>query len=96
MFQSALLRGALVALSVIDNLVEADALNADDITNYPDIAEAIAHAEADFNWVSQPVVTSSGYQILMFHITSKVAPEVNKGPLLLIHGMFSTPEEFLI
>ena len=95
MFQSALLRGALVALAVIDNLVEADALNPDDLTNYPIIAEAMAHGNDNFDWVAHPVVTSSGYQIVMFHIKSKVPAEANKGPLLLIHGMFSTPEEFL-
>lgn len=95
MFQSALLRGALVALAVIDNLVEADALNPDDPTNFPSIAEAMAHGNDNFDWVSHPVVTSSGYQILMIHIKSKVAAGVNKGPLLIVHGMFSTPEEFL-
>lgn len=95
MFQSALLKGALVALAVLEKLVEGDALNPDDIVNFPDFADAITHGDLEFDWVSHPVVTLNGYEIMLFHINSKVPAAVSKGPLLLVHGMFSSPEEFL-
>ena len=51
----------------------------------------------NFEWQSYPVTTSSGYEIVMFRITADPtgAPLVpTKGPLLLLHGMFSDPTDF--
>lgn len=93
MFASALLKSALVCLTMLDRLVEADA-SAADIAAFPEWDAALAHGNADFNWESVPVTTSTGYQILMFRITPKVAPAVSKGPLLLLHGMYSEPLDF--
>ena len=98
MFQSYLLRGALVALAISDkesHHVKAAATSAEDIANYPEYAEAMLHGIADFDWKSYPVTTSTGYEILLFRITPKVVPADNKGPLLLTHGMFSDPTDFL-
>ena len=96
MFQSALLRGALVALSIIDKmLVKGDALNPNDLISYQIFADAMAPYNLDYDWESMPVTTATGYQIVMFHLKRKVPAAVNKGPVLQLHGMFSAPEEFL-
>ena len=55
----------------------------------------MAHGALQFDWKSYPVTTDTGYQIVVFHITSQTPPAQNKGPVLLIHGMFSSPEDFL-
>ena len=51
----------------------------------------------NFAWESYPVTTASGYEIVMFRITADPtgAPLVpTKGPMLLLHGMFSDPMDF--
>ena len=95
MFQSALLRGALVALAIFDKMVKADALNPDDPINYQVFANTISVYNLDYDWQSYPVTTGTGYQIVLFRVTKKVPAAVNKGPVLLVHGMFSSPEDFL-
>ena len=48
MFQSALLRSALVALAIFDRVAEADA-SPEDIANYPLWNDKLVGA-VDFNW----------------------------------------------
>ena len=50
-----------------------------------------------YEWSSFPIFTKTGYEIVMFRITADPtgAPLVpTKGPLLLLHGMFSDPMDF--
>lgn len=51
----------------------------------------------NYEWKSYPITTDTGYQIMMFRITADptgVALTPTKGPMLLVHGMFSDPTDF--
>ena len=53
---------------------------------------------SNYEWKSYPVQTLTGYNIVMFRLTANEVgtPIVtSKGPLLLIHGMFSKPSDWL-
>ena len=68
MFQSALLRGALVALSVIDKmlLVRGDPVNPNDAITYQIFADAMLPYDLEYDWEAWPVTTATGYEIVMF------------------------------
>lgn len=96
MFQSYLLKGALCALALLKTSTEA-AISPEDIAAYPEFAEAMAINGAACEWQSFTVITSTGYEVKLFRITADatgtplIAP---KGPVLLVHGMFSDPIDF--
>ena len=65
---------------------------------YPAFAEAMLVDGSDFGWEAIPVVSETGYETVLFRITDDEtgAPlEDTKGPVLLLHGMFSSPEDWL-
>ena len=62
MFDSYLLKGALVALYLSDmETMSAKAASAEDAASYPEFAAGMAHGAVDFDWKSYPVTTSTGY-----------------------------------
>lgn len=98
MFHSYLLKGALCALALIELQARAET-SPDDIAAYPEIAEAMATSGHNFEWSSHTLTTETGYTVKLFRITADAAgtPLVpTKGPLLLVHGMFSDPWDFFI
>ena len=51
-----------------------------------------------FGWESYPVVSETGYETVLFRITQdETGAPLNafRGPLLLLHGMYSSPEDWL-
>ena len=105
MFQSYLLKGAITALTVIEliakarNLAAAEEISQDDCAAmYPEFAAAMQLDGSGFEWSCYPVQTATGYNVLMYRLTadsSGVALEGAKGPLLLLHGMFSDPTDWI-
>lgn len=63
MFQSYLLRGALVALALSekDSMYVEAVTSPEDLANYPEYAAAMDHGNLDFEWKSYPVTTDTGY-----------------------------------
>lgn len=96
MFQSYLLKGALSALAVIEMSARA-AISQDDLLAYPEFADVMATSGMGFEWVSHTVVSRRGYENKMFRITADASgtPLVpSKGPVLLLHGLYSEPLDF--
>ena len=96
MFQSSLLKGALCALTLLEITTKA-ATSLEDSAKFVDFAAVMAIEGINYEWKSHPVTTDTGYQIMMFRITADPtgAPLVpTKGPVLLLHGMFSDPTDF--
>ena len=94
MFSSFLLKGALAALTVL----EIGATSADDINNYPIFADAMTAEGSNFGWKSYPLTSGNGYNLIMFRVTEDATGTPltpTKGPILLVHGMFSSPTDFL-
>ena len=51
-----------------------------------------------FGWDVHPVISETGYESVLFRITSDdtgAALTDSRGPVLLLHGMFSSPEDWV-
>lgn len=95
-FQSQLLRGALAAFAMLN--LSALATSAADLAAYPEFATAMQTNGSNYGWKSYPVITQSGYKILLFRLTENElgAPLTDtKGPAVFLHGMFSDPADFV-
>ena len=68
MFQTKLLKSALVAISVIKMVTKAKTTHAD-IIAYPEFELAMFHEGSFFSWKSVDVETTTGYNLKMFRIT---------------------------
>lgn len=96
MFVSNLLQGALCALAILDTSAEA-AINPEDLAKYAEFAAVMSIEGISYEWTSYPLFTQTGYEVVMFRITADptgVPLVPTKGPLLLLHGMFSDPMDF--
>jgi pimeloyl-ACP methyl ester carboxylesterase len=96
MFSSTILKGALCAFAVMDMTVQGTT-SPEDIANYQEFAAIMGIEGFNYAFKSYPMTTASGYEIVMFRITADPtgAPLVpTKGPLLILHGMFSDPTDF--
>ena len=66
-------------------------------TEFPGFAEAMKLDGASFTWESKQVTSDTGYNSVLFHLTkdqSGVKIADSKGPVLLLHGMYSSPEDW--
>ena len=53
---------------------------------------------SNFGWESFPVTSETGYNTVMFRITADAsgAPlQESKGAILYLHGMFSSPNDWI-
>jgi len=53
---------------------------------------------SNYEWCSHQLQTASGYDVAVFNLTADEqgnALKDSKGPILLLHGMFSSPVEWL-
>ena len=97
MFQPKLLRSALVALAVVEMITKADT-SSQDIADYPDFAASMTMEGSLYSWKAVSLDSVSGYNLKMFRVTEDDtgAPLTDTlGPILLLHGMFSDPMDWL-
>ena len=91
-----MLKGALCALAFMDLEAKAE-ISLEDQTNYPEFAQVMATSGMGYEWMSYTVFSATGYESKLFRITADPTgtPIVQtKGPVLLLHGMFSEPLDF--
>jgi hypothetical protein len=91
-----LAQAAIAAMATINYGVTAT--SAEDKAAYPEFASAMQNYGSEFGWKSFPASTSTGYDVLLYRITKDAtgaALEETLGPILLQHGMFSGPTEWL-
>ena len=84
-------------MATIDMFAEA-AATLDDMAHYLEFSLAMTQEGSNYGWSSFAFDSAFGYNLKMFRITENEtgAPLMDTlGPVLLIHGMFSEPMDWL-